>query len=118
MKAAVLTGIRKMEIREIADPAIHKDSDVLLRVGAVGVCGSDVHYYVEGRIGRYIVEKPLVLGHECAGEIVEVGANVQHLAVGDPVAVQPGIPCRRCSYCKTGRYNLCAEVVFMATPPM
>jgi L-iditol 2-dehydrogenase len=91
---------------------------VVVRVAAVGICGSDVHYFKHGRIGRYVVDRPLVLGHECAGEIVEVGPGVSAERVGARVAIEPGIPCRRCRDCKIGRYNLCADVVFMATPPV
>jgi L-iditol 2-dehydrogenase len=91
---------------------------VLVRVRAVGICGSDVHYYQHGRIGRYVVEQPLVLGHEASGEIVAVGEGVAAERIGERVAVEPGIPCRRCAYCKGGRYNLCPDVVFLATPPV
>ncbi|MGC8971346.1 MAG: NAD(P)-dependent alcohol dehydrogenase [bacterium] len=117
MRVAVLEMAKKISIeeREIPKP---KDDEVLVRIKSVGVCGSDIHYYNEGRIGSFIVEKPLVLGHECAGEIVEVGPKVKSLKVGDRVALEPGIPCRKCNYCKTGRYNLCPDVVFMATPPV
>lgn len=117
MKVAVLERVKKISIeeREIPKP---KDDEVLVRIKSVGVCGSDIHYYNEGRIGSFIVEKPLILGHECAGEVVEIGPKVKSLKVGDRVALEPGIPCRKCIYCKTGRYNLCPDVVFMATPPV
>ena len=103
--------------RKIDMPEIKKD-EVLVKIKAVGVCGSDVHYYEKGKIGSFIVKKPLILGHECSGEIVEVGEEVKNLQIGDKVALEPGIPCRRCIYCKTGRYNLCPEIRFMATPPV
>lgn len=117
MKVAVLEKIKRISIeeREIPKP---KEDEVLVRIKSVGVCGSDIHYYNEGKIGSFVVEKPLILGHECAGEVVEVGSKVKTLKVGDRVALEPGIPCRRCLYCKTGRYNLCPDVVFMATPPI
>lgn len=117
MKVAVLEKVKKISIeeREIPKP---KEDEVLVRIRSVGVCGSDIHYYNEGRIGSFVVEKPLILGHECAGEIVDVGSKVKNLKVGDRVALEPGIPCRKCQYCKTGRYNLCPDVVFMATPPV
>ncbi|MCX7795704.1 MAG: NAD(P)-dependent alcohol dehydrogenase [bacterium] len=117
MKAAVLEKVKKISIeeREIPKP---KEDEVLVRIKSVGVCGSDIHYYNEGRIGSFVVEKPLVLGHECAGEVVEIGSKVKTLKVGDRIALEPGIPCRRCIYCKTGRYNLCPDVAFMATPPI
>ncbi|MGC8717120.1 MAG: NAD(P)-dependent alcohol dehydrogenase [bacterium] len=117
MKVAVLEKIRNVSIeeREIPKP---KEDEVLVRVKSVGVCGSDIHYYNEGRIGSFVVEKPIILGHESSGEVVEVGSKVKSLKVGDRVALEPGIPCRKCNYCKTGRYNLCPDVVFMATPPV
>ncbi|MGB9682868.1 MAG: alcohol dehydrogenase catalytic domain-containing protein, partial [bacterium] len=117
MKVAVLEKIRNVSIeeREIPKP---KEDEVLVRIKSVGVCGSDIHYYNEGRIGSFVVEKPIILGHESSGEVVEVGSKVKSLKVGDRVALEPGIPCRKCNYCKTGRYNLCPDVVFMATPPV
>lgn len=117
MKAAVLQrpGEIRVEERQIPEPG---PGEVLVRVRAVGVCGSDVHYYKEGRIGRYVVEKPLILGHESAGEVVALGPGVSNLSVGSRVALEPGVPCRRCRTCKSGRYNLCPDVTFMATPPV
>jgi len=117
MKAAVLhrPGEIRVEQRQVPEPG---PGEVLVRVRAVGVCGSDVHYYKEGRIGRRVVEKPLILGHECAGEVVALGSGVSHLRIGSRVALEPGVPCRRCRYCKSGRYNLCPDVTFMATPPV
>lgn len=95
-----------------------KRGDVRVAVRACGVCSSDVHYYRHGRIGDFVVTEPLILGHECAGEVVDVCPTVTSLRVGDRVAVEPGIPCRRCDYCRRGRYNLCTEMSFFATPPI
>lgn len=92
--------------------------DVLIAVRSVGICGSDVHYWQHGRIGDFVVESPLVLGHESAGVVEQVGAEVTDLDPGDRVAIEPGVPCRRCALCKSGRYNLCEEVRFLATPPV
>lgn len=117
MKVAVLERVKKISIEDRETPR-PKDDEVLVKIKSVGVCGSDIHYYNEGRIGSFVVEKPLILGHECAGEVVEVGPRVKSLKVGDRVALEPGIPCRMCNFCKTGRYNLCPDVVFMATPPI
>lgn len=117
MKAAVMHAPGLIQIEERPVPEVGPD-DVLVRIGAVGICGSDVHYYVTGRIGRYVVEKPIILGHESAGTIVAIGDHVTSHHVGDRVALEPGIPCRHCEYCKSGRYNLCPDVVFMATPPV
>ncbi len=116
MSAAVLDQPFSITVRQIPRPLPGTD-EALVRVHCIGICGSDVHYYEFGRIGRYIVENPIILGHELAGEIVEVGGNVKNVAVGDRVAVEPGVTCGRCDYCKSGRYNLCPDVQFMATPP-
>ncbi|KAL0111517.1 hypothetical protein PUN28_013015 [Cardiocondyla obscurior] len=87
-------------------------------MGCVGICGSDVHYLVEGRIGPFIVKKPMIIGHEAAGTVVKLGKNVKNLKIGDRVAIEPGVPCRMCIYCKEGNYNLCKDIVFCATPPV
>lgn len=92
--------------------------EVLIKVEAVGICGSDVHYYREGRIGPYVVEAPIVLGHETSGTVEAVGVDVTRVKVGDRVAVEPGVPCGRCVDCRRGRYNLCARISFHATPPV
>jgi L-iditol 2-dehydrogenase len=118
MRAAVLHGVEDLRVEEVPAPGLASADDVLVRVHSVGVCGSDIHYYRHGRIGRFVVEQPMILGHECAGEVVEAGANVKHLRLGDRVALEPGVPCRRCDFCRTGRYNLCPDVVFFATPPV
>jgi L-iditol 2-dehydrogenase len=116
MQAAVLHRITDLRTEERDVPRPRAD-EVLVKMKVVGVCLSDVHYFTSGRIGRYVVEKPLILGHECAGEVVEIGSEVKSLAKGDRVILEPGIPCRKCYYCKRGRYNLCSSLVFMATPP-
>jgi len=115
-KALFLTGIEKLEFLDVEVPKI-EPCEVLVKMEAVGVCGSDLHYYSHGRIGDYIVEFPFVLGHECSGTIVEVGNKVTHLKVGDRVTLEPGVPCGNCELCFTGRYNLCSDVRFFATPP-
>jgi len=117
MQAVFLDKIGVTSIRDIPMPE-PGDREVLVQVKAVGVCGSDVHYFVRGRIGDFVVREPLILGHECAGEVVAVGAGVETLKVGDRVALEPGVPCHRCRHCRLGRYNLCREVQFMATPPV
>ncbi len=105
----------RLEQRAVPTPAA---DEVLVEVRAVGVCGSDVHYYEHGRVGKYVVEQPLVLGHEASGVVVGAGARAGRHRVGDRVALEPGIPCRRCRSCRTGHYNLCPEVKFFATPPV
>jgi L-iditol 2-dehydrogenase len=117
MKAAFLTKPYSIDLMEIEKPEIKNDDEVLVRIKSVGVCGSDIHYYKEGRIGEFIVKEPLILGHESSGIVEEVGKDVKNLKVGDRVAIEPGIPCRKCDYCKEGRYNLCPDVKFFATPP-
>ncbi len=116
MKVWLLTAEKKLEMgtRPVPRPA---PGEVLIRVRAVGVCGSDVHYYEHGRIGDYVVKYPFVLGHETAGEVAALGDGVDGLSVGDRVALEPGATCGRCEYCLEGRYNLCADVRFFATPP-
>ena len=117
MKTAVMLGIGKMGFEQRPIP-VPKDDEVLVKLEYVGICGSDLHYYESGAIGDYVVEPPFVLGHEPGGTVVEVGANVKHLKVGDRVALEPGKTCGHCEFCRTGRYNLCPDVVFFATPPV
>jgi L-iditol 2-dehydrogenase len=91
---------------------------VLIQVTAVGTCGSDVHYYEHGRIGDFVVEKPIVLGHEPSGVVVGRGSEATKHAIGQRVSIEPGVPCLRCEQCRLGRYNLCPAMVFFATPPV
>ena len=116
MKAAFLTGIRKIETREVAEPELARDSDVLVRVGAVGVCGSDIHYYTEGGIGDQIVRYPFVIGHECAGTVEKAGPSARRLRQGDRVAVDPAIVCGACDQCLAGRPNTCRRLLYLGTP--
>ncbi len=117
MKVAVMLGIGKMGFEERPVPQVKPD-EVLVRLEYVGICGSDIHYYETGRIGDYIVEPPFVLGHEPGGTVVEVGSAVSNLKPGDRVALEPGKTCGRCEFCREGKYNLCPDVVFFATPPV
>jgi L-iditol 2-dehydrogenase len=116
MRVSVLRGVGDVGIEQRPVPQPGRD-EVLVRIKAVGVCGSDVHYYEHGRIGPYTIERPLVLGHEASGEVVTVGSDVTSLTPGQRVSLEPGIPCRSCVQCLAGRYNLCPEVRFFATPP-
>lgn len=114
---AILYGINDIRLEQT--PIEEPDQDeVLLQMGCVGICGSDVHYLVHGRIGDFVVNKPMIIGHEAAGVVVKLGKNVKNLKVGDRVAIEPGVSCRTCTFCKTGRYNLCKDMVFCATPPV
>lgn len=116
MKAMVLTEIRGMELIEVLDPPIRNPGDVRIRMEAVGVCGSDIHYYVSGRIGSQVVEYPFTVGHECAGTVVETGPSVQSLRPGDRVAVEPAITCGECDQCRAGRSNTCRKNRFLGCP--
>lgn len=117
MRTAVMLGIGQMGFEERNIP-VPKDNEVLVKLEYVGICGSDLHYYETGAIGDYVVKPPFVLGHEPGGVVVEVGSDVKHLKVGDRVALEPGKTCGHCEFCKQGKYNLCPDVVFFATPPV
>ena len=117
MIVAVMEGIGKIGFTEREIP-VPKDDEVLVKLEYVGICGSDLHYYESGAIGDYVVKPPFVLGHEPGGVVVEVGKNVTHLKVGDRVALEPGKTCGHCEFCKEGKYNLCPDVIFFATPPV
>lgn len=108
-------GDLRLENQPVPEP---KDDEVLLKMAAVGICGSDVHYWTNGRIGDFIVKAPMIIGHEAAGVVAKCGNNVKHLKLGDRVAIEPGVPCRRCDHCKVGKYNLCPDILFCATPPV
>ncbi len=116
MKAVVLTGIRQMEVVETAEPRIKNNTDVLLKIEAVGVCGSDVHYYETGRIGSQVVEYPFVVGHECAATVKATGKAVRRVKPGDRVVVDPAASCQQCDQCKQGRKNTCRNLRFLGTP--
>jgi len=114
--AVFMTGINKLETREVPMPEI-KNDEVLIKLEYVGICGSDVHYLEHGKIGDFVVDGDFILGHECSGIVEKLGSNVKHLKIGDKVALEPGQTCGVCEFCKTGRYNLCPDVIFLATPP-
>lgn len=116
-QAAYMTGLNKMEFREIPVPDI-KAGEVMVKLEYVGICGSDVHYFHDGRCGEFVVRGDFILGHEAGGVVEEVGEGVATLAKGDKVALEPGIPCGTCEWCKGGKYNLCPDVRFLATPPV
>ncbi len=115
--AAYLEKVGTIGFRRVKTPKPRAD-EALVKVEACGVCGSDVHYYQHGRIGDFVVRKPLILGHECAGTVVAVGRRVRNVEPGDRVAVEAGVTCGQCAFCRAGRYNLCPDVVFLATPPV
>jgi L-iditol 2-dehydrogenase len=117
MRVSVLNGPKDVALvdRPVPRPG---PGQVLVRVASVGVCGSDTHYYDHGRIGRFVVERPLVLGHEAAGTITQVGAGVPEQRIGQRVSIEPGVPDLTCEQCLAGRYNLCPDMRFFATPPI
>ncbi len=115
-KAVFMVKAKQFEIQEIPMPTVG-DDEVGVQMKHVGICGSDAHLFELGGIPTRETKLPLILGHECAGVVYEVGKNVKHLAVGDTVALEPGLPCGKCEYCLSGRYNLCPDVQFMAVPP-
>ncbi|KAG5983805.1 hypothetical protein E4U55_007121 [Claviceps digitariae] len=98
-------------------PTLPSPHHVIVAVNYTGICGSDVHYWHHGAIGHFVVKEPMVLGHESAGTVIEAGDQVTHLKPGDRVAIEPGYGCRRCSACRAGKYNLCDDMIFAATPP-
>ncbi|KAI0796728.1 xylitol dehydrogenase [Abortiporus biennis] len=112
----VLKKVEDVVFEERPIPEIF-DDEVLVEVKKTGICGSDVHYLVHGRIGDFVVNNPMVLGHESAGIVSKVGKKVKNVKVGDRVAMEPGATCRICDDCKRGRYELCPDMVFAATPP-
>lgn len=116
MKAMVLTGIRAIEMQEVPTPSITTPTDVLIRMTVVGVCGSDVHYYVDGKIGSQIVKYPFTVGHEGAGIVEKIGSAVTHVSVGDRVAIEPAMPCFSCDQCKAGRPHTCRKLRFLGCP--
>ena len=118
MEALVLEQKDKLSLRDIALDEPLGERDVRIKMHTVGICGSDVHYYTHGRIGPFVVEEPMVLGHEAAGTVIEVGSSVKHLAVGDRVCMEPGIPDPNSQASRLGMYNLDPAVRFWATPPI
>lgn len=116
--ALVLEEKNKLALREIALQDSLGPGDVRVAINTVGVCGSDVHYYTHGRIGPFVVREPMVLGHEASGIVTEIGGDVKHLAVGDRVCMEPGIPDSASKASKLGVYNVDPAVRFWATPPV
>ncbi|HHV61804.1 MAG TPA: NAD(P)-dependent alcohol dehydrogenase [Firmicutes bacterium] len=117
MKAAVLYGPMDLRLESINKPALGR-LDVLIEIKANGLCGSDIHFFKEGRLGPFEVTSPYVPGHEASGVIEAVGEEVEGFKIGDRVVIEPGIPCRLCEWCKSGRYNLCPQVRFLSAPPI
>lgn len=116
MKAVKWFGPRDMRVVDVEKPR-PKPHEALIRIESIGVCGSDLHYFEDGRIGETVITSPLVLGHEFAGIVEEVGADADPGLVGRRVAVEPSIPCGECEWCRTGHYNVCERLFFPGGPP-
>ncbi|XP_052752230.1 sorbitol dehydrogenase-like [Galleria mellonella] len=114
---ALLYKPKDLKLVQTPIPEISED-EVLLRMDCVGICGSDVHYWQTGQCGHFVLKEPMIMGHEASGVVAKIGSKVRNLKVGDRVAIEPGVPCRYCEFCKTGRYHLCPDIVFCATPPV
>jgi len=100
---------------KIPEPGV---GQVLVKIAANGICGSDIHFYQDGRLGNFVVTTPYIPGHEASGTIVACGENANLYKTGQRVVIEPGIACGQCKHCKIGRYNLCASVVFLSAPPI
>lgn len=111
-----LTGIRQMQMMEVETPKITNPTDVLIKMKTLGVCGSDIHYYVSGKIGSQVVKYPFPVGHEGAGKVVETGSEVTHVKVGDRIAIEPAMPCNKCDQCLEGRPHTCRNLKFLGCP--
>ncbi|MCC6797338.1 MAG: NAD(P)-dependent alcohol dehydrogenase [Candidatus Hydrogenedentes bacterium] len=116
MKAIRWYAPRDMRVVEIEKPT-PKPHEALIRIESTGVCGSDMHYFAEGRIGKTVITTPIILGHEYAGIVEDVGSEADRSLLGKRVAVEPGIPCMRCEYCLKGHYNVCTKLQFPGGPP-
>jgi D-xylulose reductase len=114
----VLERQHELSLRPIEIPSALGNHDVRIRIHTVGICGSDIHYYTHGRIGPFVVEAPMVLGHEASGTVTEIGSDVHHLAIGDRVCMEPGIPDPQSRASRLGLYNVDPAVRFWATPPV
>jgi L-iditol 2-dehydrogenase len=116
MKAMMLTGIRQMEIKDIPEPMIVNPNNVKIKMSVLGICGSDIHYYTQGRIGSQKVNYPFTVGHEGAGVVVEVGTEVKRVKPGDRIAIEPAMPCGECDQCLSGRQHTCRRLRFLGCP--
>ena len=116
MKTCKLTGIRQMAMMDVPTPEIQNDTDVLIKMSCVGVCGSDVHYYESGQIGSQVVQHPFAVGHEGAGVVAAVGRSVRRVMAGSRIAIEPAMPCHQCDQCLAGRPHTCRKLRFLGCP--
>lgn len=114
MVSCVLHNSRDVRLEKRPLPNV-ADGRVLVKMKRMGICGTDLHYFERGPYGRHGRVSPFILGHEGAGEIVEIGKHVDDCALGTRVAIDPSQPCRLCSYCTTGQYNLCAKMRYLGS---
>lgn len=112
----MLTGIREMELRDVPEPLILNPDDVKIKMSVVGICGSDVHYFTQGKIGSQVVKYPFTVGHEGAGIVIETGSSVKGILPGDLVAIDPAISCGECDQCLAGREHTCRKIKFLGCP--
>ena len=117
MRAAVIHGLQDIRLEDVPLPKPRED-EVVVRILVNGLCGSDIHFFEQGKLGPFVVDRPYIPGHEASGVVVRAATGVSGPAVGTRVTIEPGIPSRRCPQCKSGRYNLCPDVVFMSAPPV
>ncbi|MBN2103884.1 alcohol dehydrogenase catalytic domain-containing protein [bacterium] len=116
MKAAMLIGPGRFEVREVPDPVITQPNDVLIQIDYTGICGSDLHYFRTGKIGDQYVTFPFVMGHECTGLVRDTGRGVQDLHQGEHVIVDPAVSCNGCDQCRSGRMHTCRNLKFLGCP--
>jgi L-iditol 2-dehydrogenase len=116
LKKVVFKGIKKLEVTNVEKPKLINPWDVLLKIGTVGICGSDMHYFNEGKIGDQLVHYPFTPGHEGSGKVVEVGSEVSRVKVDDIVAIEPAVSCHKCSQCLSGREHTCLNQKFLGSP--
>ncbi len=116
MKSVVLNGLKSLMTIDMPGPSVIRDDEVLVEMRSVGICGSDIHYFNEGRIGDQVIRYPFTIGHEGAGVIVEAGVKVTGLDKGDRIVIDPAMPCYRCDQCLSGRYHTCRNLKFLGCP--
>ncbi len=116
MKAVLFTGLNKIQVYEWDEPKITNDNDVLVEISACGICGSDIHYLINGKIGSQIVKYPHISGHEASGIVLETGKSVKKVKKGDKIAIEPAVSCLKCDQCIAGRFNTCRNIKFLGCP--
>jgi L-iditol 2-dehydrogenase len=117
MRAAVLHAPHDLRLETVPDPK-PQPHEAVVKVAVNGICGSDLHFFDQGKLGPFVVDRPYIPGHEASAVVIEAAKDGSGPAKGARVAIEPGIPCRACALCKSGRYNLCRNVVFMSAPPV